>query len=124
MSDENEMRDPELDPRLSSAAMSRVARYGKAFAQAGRGGELADLLLAAADGLAEDPGCELYLVNREAGAPDVIWVTELWRSQADLDASLEKLRGSHDVAQVMALVADWKMIELELLGGKGPVTAG
>lgn len=111
-------------PRLSSAAMSRVARYGKAVAHAGRGGELADLLLAAADGLADDPGCELYLVNREAGAPDVIWVTELWRSQADLDASLETLRGSDDVAAVMALVAQWEMIELELLGGKGPATAG
>jgi quinol monooxygenase YgiN len=104
--------------------MSRVARYGKAVARAGHGGELADLLLAAADGLADDPGCELYLVNREVGAPDVIWVTELWRSQADLDASLEKLRGSDEVAAVMAFVTGWEMVELELLGGKGPATAG
>ncbi|MGH3036900.1 MAG: putative quinol monooxygenase [Gaiellaceae bacterium] len=104
--------------------MSRVARYGKAVAHAGRGGELADLLLAAADGLTADPGCELYLVNREAGAPDVIWVTELWRSQADLDASLDQLRGSDEVAAVTALVAEWEMIELELLGGKGPAATG
>ena len=104
--------------------MSRVARYGKAIAREGRGGELADLLLAAADGLAGDPGCELYLVNRQVGAPDVVWVTELWRSQADLDASLESLRGSDDVAAVMALVTDWELVELELLGGKGPTTAG
>ena len=104
--------------------MSRVARYGKAVAHAGRGGARADLHHAAADGLAADPGCELYLVNREAGAPDVIWVTELWRSQADLDASLEQLRGSDEVAAVTALVAQWEMIELELLGGKGPPAAG
>lgn len=100
--------------------MSRVARYGKAVAHEGRGEELASILLGAAADLESDPGCELYLINREAGRPDVIWVTELWRSQADLDASAEQIRGSDQVANVMALVTDWQMVELELLGGKGP----
>ena len=100
--------------------MSRVARYGKAVAREGRGGELAELLLAAADELDGDPGCELYLINRQAGEPDIVWVTELWKSQSALDASLEQVRGSDDVTTVMALVEDWEMIELELLGGKGP----
>ena len=49
----------------------------------------------------------------------MIWVTELWRSQADLDASLERIRGSDDVAAAMALVEDWQMIELDLLGRQG-----
>ncbi len=78
------------------------------------------MLLDAAAELEADPGCELYLVNREAERPDVIWVTELWRSQADLDASIERIRGSEGVATAMALVDDWEMIELDLLGGKGP----
>ena len=102
--------------------MSRVARYGKATARAGQGDELVALLLAAAENLGGDPGCELYLVNRQVGQPDVIWVTELWRSQAALDASIEKIRGSDDVAAAMALVEDWEMIELEPLGGKGPAS--
>jgi quinol monooxygenase YgiN len=97
----------------------RVARYGKAVARQGNGEELAQLLLGAAAELESDPGCELYLINRQAGHPDVIWVTELWRSQADLDASLERVRGSDDAASALALVEDWEMIELELLGGKG-----
>lgn len=100
--------------------MGRVARYGKAVAREGRGEELAEHLLAAAADLEGDPGCELYLVNRQSGEPDVIWVTELWRSQDDLDASIEKIRESDQVASVMELVKDWEMIELELLGGKGP----
>ena len=100
--------------------MSRVARYGKAVAREGEGEELARLLLEAAADLESDPGCELYLVNRQAGEPDVIWVTELWRSQADLDASVERIRGSDQVAAVMALVDDWQVVELDLLGGKGP----
>ena len=81
---------------------------------------LSRVLLDAAAELEADPGCELYLVNREVERPDVIWVTELWRSQADLDASIERIRGSEGVANAMALVEDWQMIELDLLGGKGP----
>lgn len=104
--------------------MSRVSRYGKAVAKEGRGGELAGHLLAAADELAADPGCEIYLVNRQAGEPDTIWVTELWRSQADLDASVRRIRGSDRVAAVMALVESWEMVELEPLGGKGPAAPG
>ena len=103
--------------------MSCVARYGKLVAHEGRGGEVAEHLLAAAHALGDDPGCELYLVNRMAGEPDVIWVTELWRSQADLDASLAKIRGSEAVAAVMQLVREHELVELDLLGGKGP-TAG
>jgi quinol monooxygenase YgiN len=103
--------------------MSQVARYGKATAREGQGEELAQVLLSAARELEGDPGCLLYLINRQAGQPDVIWVTELWRSQADLDASLERIRGSEGVAAALALVEDWEMIELDLLGGKGLLPA-
>lgn len=97
--------------------MSRVARYGKAVAREGCGDELAKLLVIVADTFADDPGCELYLVNRQKNAPDIVWITELWRSQDELDASIAKISRSADA--VMALVDDWEMIELELLGGKG-----
>jgi len=99
--------------------MSPVARYGKATAKQGKGAQPAEILLAAAAELEDDPGCELYLINRQSDRPDVVWVTELWRSQADLDASIERIRGSSGVAEAMALVEDWKMVELDLLGGKG-----
>jgi quinol monooxygenase YgiN len=100
--------------------MERIARYGKTRARPGHGEELARHLLAAADELRDDAGCELYLINRQADDPDVVWVTELWRSQADLDAALARIRGTDGVAEVMQLVEDWQMIELDLLGGKGP----
>jgi len=103
------------------SSVSEVARYGKAVARPGQGDELAGILLAAADGLGDNPGCELYLVSRQKGEPDVVWVTELWRSQADLDASLAQIRGSDSVARAMSLVESWEMIELDLLGGKGPL---
>jgi quinol monooxygenase YgiN len=99
--------------------MNQVARYGKSVAHPGTGGELAEQLLAAAAELESDPGCVLYLVNRQRDAPDTIWITELWRSQADLDASLQQIRDSPAVAAVKELVQTWEMVELDLLGGKG-----
>jgi mannose-6-phosphate isomerase-like protein (cupin superfamily)/quinol monooxygenase YgiN len=103
--------------------MTQVARYGRSVAHPGRGGELAQRLLAAAAELELDAGCELYLVNHERGDPDAVWVTELWRSQADLDAALAKLADGPDVAAVKELVERWEMVELELLGGKGPAAS-
>jgi quinol monooxygenase YgiN/quercetin dioxygenase-like cupin family protein len=107
--------------------MNQIARYAKAVARAGKGEELAQHLLAAAAELESDPGCELYLVNRERDAPDTIWVTELWRSQADLDASLQKIADSASATAVKQLAERWETVELDLLGGKGaeaPAEAG
>jgi quinol monooxygenase YgiN len=97
----------------------KISRYGKLTAKPGKGHELAQILLEAAADLEADPGCELYIVNREAASPDVVWVTELWRSKADLDASIERIRGSDQVQRTMQLVAGAEMVELDLLGGKG-----
>lgn len=77
------------------------------------------MLLAAAESLQDDPGCELYLVNRQADAPDTLWVTELWRSREDLDASLERAREGGALAAAADLVAEGGPVELEQLGGKG-----
>ena len=99
--------------------MTRVARYAKAVAKKGRGGDVAAALLTAADTLADDPGCELYLINRQADQPETIWVTEVWRSQADLDAARDRIRGSAGVAEVLEMVDSFETVELELLGGKG-----
>jgi quinol monooxygenase YgiN/quercetin dioxygenase-like cupin family protein len=104
--------------------MNQVARYGTSTAHPGQGEELARHLLAAAAELESDPGCELYLVNRQRDAPDTIWITELWRSQDDLDASVQKIKDSPEVAAVLKLVERWEMVELELLGGKGAAGVG
>lgn len=63
--------------------MSGVGRYVKFTAQPGRAEEVAELLLRAADSLRDVAGCELYLINRAASEPDVVWVTELWLSPGD-----------------------------------------
>jgi quinol monooxygenase YgiN/quercetin dioxygenase-like cupin family protein len=102
----------------------------KFTAQPGRGDELAQLLLQAADSLRDTAGCELYVINRVSEQPDQIWVTELWLSQDALDASLEQLRsdeGKSQLGQVMALLDPNnppERIELEPLGGVGYLPGG
>jgi quinol monooxygenase YgiN len=96
----------------------RVGRYVKLLAKEGRGDGLAELLLRAAERLAGDPGCELYVVNRAPAEPDAVWVTEVWRSRAALDAALAGAGADLErVREVLAGRAE--LIELAPVGGKG-----
>ena len=108
--------------------MASVGRYVKMTAKAGKGEQLAQVMLRVADGLQSVPGCELYLINRSAAEPDVVWVTELWLSQEAVDASLQALQsdeGKAQLAEVMALVdGSPERIDLEPLGGVGYLPGG
>ena len=86
--------------------MTQVARYAKMTAREGKSDDLAKLLLAAAEELGDDPACELYLVSHEAADPAAIWVTELWRSRPELEATIEAIKGSDEVAAARELTAD------------------
>jgi quinol monooxygenase YgiN/mannose-6-phosphate isomerase-like protein (cupin superfamily) len=100
-----------------------VGRYMKFTARAGRGDDLADRLLQAADSLRDTPGCELYVINRVPEEPAVVWVTELWLSQDALEASLEQLatdEGRALLAELQALLAaPPERIDIEPVGGVG-----
>jgi quinol monooxygenase YgiN/quercetin dioxygenase-like cupin family protein len=108
--------------------VSGVGRYVKFTAQPGRGDEVAQLLLAAAESLRDTAGCELYVINRSASEPDVVWVTELWMSQEALDGSVEQLstdEGKARIAEIIALLADPpELTEIEPLGGVGYLPGG
>jgi quinol monooxygenase YgiN/quercetin dioxygenase-like cupin family protein len=101
--------------------MSRVGRYVKFTAKPGQGDALAEKLLGAAEGLRSTPGCELYVINRANDDPDAVWVTEVWRSQEELDASLETEEAKAAIPEVLALVREgsFERIELAPQGGVG-----
>jgi quinol monooxygenase YgiN/mannose-6-phosphate isomerase-like protein (cupin superfamily) len=101
--------------------MSRVGRYVKCTAKPGHGDALAERLLGVAEGLRALAGCELYVINRATDDPDTIWVTEVWRSQEELDASLETEEARAAIPEVMALVQEgsFERIEVTPLGGVG-----
>ena len=77
-------------------------------------------MLGVAQLLAEVPGCELYVINTSAADTDTIWVTEVWSTQGELDASLTLDSVKASVEQVMALLAGLpERIDILPMGGKG-----
>ena len=108
--------------------MPAVGRYVKMNARPGQGEALAGLMQRVADGLRSTAGCELYVINRAPGEPDIVWVTEIWSSQDAADASLKKLdseEGEARLADVMALLASPpERIDLQPLGGVGFLAGG
>jgi quinol monooxygenase YgiN/uncharacterized cupin superfamily protein len=101
--------------------VSFFARHVRATAHPDHGDTLAGLLLHAAETTRQAPGCELYMVSRVPGAPDTVWVTELWTSEAAMnDALTHALAEEPDaIAELMEHVAEWDRVDLEPAGGVG-----
>ena len=81
--------------------MERFGMYGKVVAKPGQRDALVEILLEASRLVAPLAGCQIYIVNVVPADPDAIWVTEIWRSEADHDASLK-------MDSVMAVIAKAK----------------
>ena len=86
---------------------------------AGQRDALVAVLLDAAAALQQVPGCQLYLVSASPSEPDTVWVTEVWSSQAEHQASLL----GDDIQPILTrgrpLIAGFERIEIEPVGGKG-----
>lgn len=96
-------------------------------ARPGRGGELAAALLAAAERLRGFPGCEIYVIGRNASDPDTMHVTEVWRDEASAQAALSAPRspGGPSPTDVLALLSGPpERTDLTVLGGVGPESGG
>ncbi len=68
--------------------MARFGLHGSLVAQAGQRDALLEHMLEAARLMRTAPGCELYLVATAEADPDAVWITEVWRTEGDHDASL------------------------------------
>jgi len=79
----------------------------KLTAVAGKREELIKLLTGAAVAM---PGCFSYVVAKDSVDENVIWVTEVWDSQASHDASLLLPAVKNAIPQSKALVAAFERI--------------
>jgi quinol monooxygenase YgiN len=75
---------------------------GSFKAAPGRRDELVALLL---EGSGDMPGCLSYVVAADSQEPDTIWVTEVWRDQADHAASLKLPQVQAAIAKARPLIA-------------------
>ena len=106
-----------------------ISRLMSFTAHPGRGGELAELMRRVAESLRGFPGCELYVITREAEAPDRVRVFEVWQDEESAAAALSASPGTVEVpspADVMALLTGPpERIDLDVIGGVGlPPTTG
>ena len=95
----------------------KISRYAKATAKSGKGGELAEILLEAAESNRDFEGCLQYEVHQSVFDPDTVWVTEAWADQASVKASLEDESNKDLIARARPLIEDMEVIELVPLGG-------
>ncbi len=92
--------------------------HGRFKAQPGRGDELAEILLEAAEALHANDACLLYVISREDA--DTLWVTEAWTDREAHAASLDDPAAKDQIARAMPLIAGIdSRAELTPLGGKG-----
>jgi quinol monooxygenase YgiN len=90
---------------------------GKMRAVTGQRDALIAILL---DGVSGMPGCLSYVVARDPGDGDAIWVTEVWDSQASHKASLALPAVREAIARGRPLIAGFDQhIETVPMGGHG-----
>ena len=99
--------------------MARFGLHGSIVAQPGQRDALVEHMLEASRLMDDAPGCELYLVSVSETDDDAVWITEVWTSEADHDASL-LLPGVRElIGRVRPLIA--RMGESMRLGPKSNV---
>jgi quinol monooxygenase YgiN len=100
---------------------TKYGLHGCLTAKAGQAIELSQILLQAAELMKDTKGCQLYMVSVDKGQPNDIWVTEIWDSKTDHDASLQQEGVRELIARAMPLLenAPQKGQELNILGGLG-----
>ncbi|HWE60590.1 MAG TPA: putative quinol monooxygenase [Chloroflexota bacterium] len=94
--------------------------YVKFTARPGQRDALVAYLLRAAAQAEQAEGCALYIVNTSPTEPESVWVTEVWRSQEEHDASLTTEGAQALIKLVLPLLASSpEKIDVLPVGGKG-----
>jgi quinol monooxygenase YgiN len=75
---------------------------GKMTTAAGKRDELIAVLL---ESTGEMPGCLSYIVAKDSGDENAIWITEVWESKASHDASLSLPEVRQAIAKGRPLIA-------------------
>lgn len=101
--------------------MASYGLHGSLQALSGHGPALAAILLEAANLMAGAPGCRLYLVSQDTAVPEMIWVSEVWDTEADHDNSLALPGVRELIGQALPLMAGSpeQGQQLQVLGGYG-----
>jgi quinol monooxygenase YgiN len=100
-----------------------VARFGqqtRLVAKKGRADALVEKFIEAAEIQRDNPACDLMIAGKSTTEDDVVYVIEVWASEADW----QRARASDEIAAwaqgMPGLVAVWpKSARFDAAGGKG-----
>ena len=93
---------------------------GKFTVHEGKRDALVEILLQAADVVAQYPGCHAYIVNEDVADETSVWVFEIWNDKEAHDASLKDNRVRSLIAKAMPLMNGAPDgAELRIVGGHG-----
>jgi quinol monooxygenase YgiN len=83
-------------------------------------GQRDSLISILVNGIADMPGCLGYIVAQDQIDPDAVWVTEVWNSQADHQASLSLPSVQKAITLGRPLIAGFaERFETTPIGGYG-----
>jgi quinol monooxygenase YgiN len=78
------------------------------------------LLALLLQGAADMPGCLSYVIARDTGDDDVVWITEVWEDEASHQASLQLPSVRDAIAKAMPLIAGFEPgVITDPVGGVG-----
>ena len=86
--------------------MARFGLHGSLLAQPGQRDALLEHMLEASRLMRDAPGCDLYLVATSEADDDAVWITEVWRTEADHDASLSLAGVRELIGRARPLIAN------------------
>ena len=90
---------------------------GKMIAAPGKRDQLISILL---EGVAAMPGCLSYIVAKDTGDANAIWITEAWDSKASHEASLSLPSVKEAIAKGRPLIAGFSdRVVTTPVGGTG-----
>ena len=100
--------------------MSRFAQHTKLVATKGNSARLAGKFLESAEIQRQNPACELMIVSRSPADDDVVFLTEVWSSEAEWEEARRSpviAKWAEDMPQLVAEPPD--TVRLDPVGGKG-----
>ena len=97
----------------------RAGRFGSMMVRPGSWDATVSILLRAVAEL-KSVGCDLYLVQVSDDRPDVVRVTEVWKTKAAHQASLALPSVKAAIAEAMPmLTGEFERVEFSVVGGLG-----
>lgn len=90
-------------------------------AKEGKADELVSILLQASESVSSAKGCHLYIVSKDSQDENTIWITEVWDTKEDHDASLQNEEVRKLISKGMPLIDGQPEggSEFKVMGGAG-----